>query len=35
MNDLEWAPTAPMPEALRHIFDACRGQVGVAGGLVE
>jgi nucleoside-diphosphate-sugar epimerase len=34
-NDLDWAPTTSMADALRHIFDAYRGQVGVARGLVE
>ncbi|MCS0590206.1 bifunctional UDP-4-keto-pentose/UDP-xylose synthase [Massilia norwichensis] len=33
--DLDWAPTTGMADALRHIFDAYRGQVGVARGLVE
>jgi nucleoside-diphosphate-sugar epimerase len=35
MNELGWAPTTPMREALRHTFDAYRGRVGVATGLVE
>jgi hypothetical protein len=35
MNDLGWAPTTTMADALRHIFDAYRGQVGVARGLVD
>jgi len=35
MDELEWAPTTPMRDALRHIFDAYRSQVGVARGLVE
>jgi nucleoside-diphosphate-sugar epimerase len=34
-NDLDWAPTTSMADALRHIFDAYRGQVAVARGLVE
>ena len=28
--DLDWAPGVSMADALRHIFDAYRGQVGVA-----
>jgi hypothetical protein len=35
MSDLGWAPTTTMADALRHIFDAYRSQVGVARGLVE
>jgi hypothetical protein len=35
MDDLDWSPTTPMREALRHIFDAYRGQVALARGLVE
>ena len=35
MKDLEWAPRTTMADALRGIFDAYRGQVGVARGLVE
>ena len=35
MQDLDWAPTTNMADALRGIFDAYRGQVGVARGLVE
>jgi nucleoside-diphosphate-sugar epimerase len=34
-TDLEWVPSTTMADALRHIFDAYRGQVGVARGLVE
>jgi nucleoside-diphosphate-sugar epimerase len=34
-TDLDWAPTTGMADALRHIFDAYRGQVAVARGLVE
>jgi nucleoside-diphosphate-sugar epimerase len=34
-QDLDWAPTTGMADALRHIFDAYRGQVAVARGLVE
>ena len=34
-SDLDWAPRTTMADALRHIFDAYRGQVGVARGLVE
>ena len=35
MRDLDWAPSTNMADALRGIFDAYRGQVGVARGLVE
>jgi nucleoside-diphosphate-sugar epimerase len=35
MNDLGWAPTVSMADALRHIFDAYRGQVGEARALVD
>jgi hypothetical protein len=35
MKDLGWAPTTAMADALRHIFDAYRGQVGVARRLIE
>jgi nucleoside-diphosphate-sugar epimerase len=35
MNDLGWAPTVSMADALRHIFDAYRGQVGEAKALVD
>jgi nucleoside-diphosphate-sugar epimerase len=35
MNDLEWAPTTTMADALRHIFDAYRGQVGAAQALMD
>jgi nucleoside-diphosphate-sugar epimerase len=34
-QDLDWAPTTSMADALRNIFDAYRGQVAVARGLVE
>ena len=34
-QDLDWAPTTSMPDALRHIFDAYRGQVASAGALME
>jgi nucleoside-diphosphate-sugar epimerase len=33
--DLEWAPVVPMDAALRHIFDAYRGQVAEARRLVD
>jgi nucleoside-diphosphate-sugar epimerase len=33
--DLDWAPATTMADALRHIFDAYRGQVALARGLVE
>jgi len=35
MNDLGWAPTVTMADALRHIFDAYRGQVTQAKSLVD
>jgi len=35
MTDLGWAPTTPMMEALRGIFDAYRGQVGAAQALMD
>lgn len=35
MRDLDWAPRVSMQEALRHIFDAYRGQVAEARKLVE
>ncbi|MDK2124441.1 bifunctional UDP-4-keto-pentose/UDP-xylose synthase [Parachitinimonas caeni] len=35
MQDLDWAPTVTMQDALRHIFDAYRGQVAEARGLVD
>jgi len=35
MHDLDWAPKAGMADALRHIFDAYRGQVGAARALVD
>ena len=34
-NDLGWAPTTNMADALRHIFDAYRGQVGAAQALMD
>jgi nucleoside-diphosphate-sugar epimerase len=34
-NDLGWAPTVTMADALRGIFDAYRGQVAVAQALVD
>jgi len=33
--DLGWAPKVDMPTALKRIFDAYRGQVAEARGLVE
>jgi nucleoside-diphosphate-sugar epimerase len=33
--DLDWAPQVSMADALRHIFDAYRGQVAVAQALVD
>jgi nucleoside-diphosphate-sugar epimerase len=35
MEDLDWAPTTTMADALRGIFDAYRGQVAAARELVE
>ncbi len=35
MSDLDWAPQVAMPDALRRIFDAYRGQVAEARGLVD
>jgi nucleoside-diphosphate-sugar epimerase len=35
MHELGWAPQVPMAEALRRIFDAYRGQVAEARGLVD
>jgi nucleoside-diphosphate-sugar epimerase len=35
MHDLDWAPAVGMADALRHIFDAYRGQVGAARALVD
>ncbi|MEJ5211837.1 MAG: bifunctional UDP-4-keto-pentose/UDP-xylose synthase [Burkholderiales bacterium] len=35
MRDLDWAPRVSMQEALRHIFDAYKGQVAEARKLVE
>jgi hypothetical protein len=34
-TDLDWAPTVGMADALRHIFDAYRGQVGEAKALMD
>jgi len=34
-NDLGWAPAVTMADALRHIFDAYRGQVAAAQALVD
>ncbi|MDN4052928.1 bifunctional UDP-4-keto-pentose/UDP-xylose synthase [Massilia sp. YIM B02763] len=34
-SDLDWAPRTTMADALRHIFDAYRGQVGEARALVD
>jgi nucleoside-diphosphate-sugar epimerase len=34
-DELNWAPTVTMADALRHIFDAYRGQVAEARGLVD
>ncbi|HXN10230.1 MAG TPA: bifunctional UDP-4-keto-pentose/UDP-xylose synthase [Steroidobacteraceae bacterium] len=33
--DLDWKPRVAMPEALRQIFDAYRGQIAQAGALLE
>jgi nucleoside-diphosphate-sugar epimerase len=35
MEDLDWAPTTTMADALRGIFDAYRGQVAAARELIE
>jgi len=35
MRELDWAPQVPMHDALRRIFDAYRGQVAEARGLVD
>jgi nucleoside-diphosphate-sugar epimerase len=35
MQELGWAPKVGMPQALRHIFDAYRGQIAEARGLVD
>ena len=35
MQDLDWAPTTTMADALRGIFDAYRGQVGAAQALMD
>jgi nucleoside-diphosphate-sugar epimerase len=35
MQDLNWAPKVAMKDALRHIFEAYRGQVAVARALVD
>jgi nucleoside-diphosphate-sugar epimerase len=34
-HDLDWAPSVTMADALRHIFDAYRGQVAAAQALVD
>ena len=34
-EDLEWSPKVDMAQALRHIFDAYRGQIAEARGLVD
>jgi hypothetical protein len=34
-TDLEWAPGTTMADALRHIFDAYRGQVAAAQALMD
>ena len=34
-RDLDWEPQVPMDEALKRIFDAYRGQVAEARGLVD
>jgi nucleoside-diphosphate-sugar epimerase len=34
-EELQWAPSVTMADALRHIFDAYRGQVAEARGLVD
>ncbi|MDE3011777.1 MAG: bifunctional UDP-4-keto-pentose/UDP-xylose synthase [Pseudomonadota bacterium] len=34
-SELDWAPKVAMAAALRHIFDAYRGQVALARGLVD
>ena len=34
-DELKWAPSVTMADALRHIFDAYRGQVAEARGLVD
>ena len=33
--DLDWSPTTTMADALRHIFDAYRGQVAAAQALMD
>ena len=35
MAELDWAPKVTMPDALRHIFDAYRGDVAAARHLVD
>jgi nucleoside-diphosphate-sugar epimerase len=35
MAELDWRPRVGMPEALRQIFDAYRGQIAQAGALLE
>ncbi|MDL2358364.1 MAG: bifunctional UDP-4-keto-pentose/UDP-xylose synthase, partial [Pseudomonadota bacterium] len=34
-DELQWAPTVSMADALRHIFDAYRSQVGEAKALMD
>ena len=34
-QDLDWTPTTTMADALRHIFDAYRGQVAAARALMD
>jgi hypothetical protein len=33
--ELDWSPRVSMHEALRHIFDAYRGEIAQAGRLLE
>jgi nucleoside-diphosphate-sugar epimerase len=35
MQELGWTPKVGMQQALRHIFDAYRGQIAEARGLVD
>ena len=35
MRDLDWAPNVAMDAALKHIFEAYRGQVDLARSLME
>jgi len=35
VNELGWKPQTTMEDALRHIFDAYRGQVGAAKALMD